>query len=156
MAGMAVRALTQAILPNADPNDPGTLTQVEQLLVSGDPNALAALKQGEQDFLVEMRKLGIEEESLHQKDRASARTMATNTTIVPQMVLGTLFIGGYFIILWALLTGQITLAEAVKDMAFILIGVLTGEVPRIMAFFFGSSTGSKSKFSDPKIYKSLD
>ena len=44
-----------------------------------------------------------------------------------------------------MLSGMISPALELKDMTLILIGVLAGEIPRIMSFFFGSTKGSSDK-----------
>ena len=75
----------------------------------------------------------------------NARNLGIQTGIGPQITLAALFIGGYFIILISMLSGIISPAEGLRDMTLILIGVLAGEIPRIMAYFFGSTKGSSDK-----------
>lgn len=64
---------------------------------------------------------------------------------LPQIGLSVLFIAGYFLILYTLLTGGILIPESMKDTSILLLGILTREVPTIMQFWFGSSSGSKDK-----------
>ena len=120
-------------------------SEIEKQLVNASPETLAKLRQGEQDFKLKMRELGIQEQDLYVKDVQHARDFSVKTGIAPQLVLAGLFIGGYFLILISILSGYISPAEGVKDMALILLGVLAGEVPRIMSFFFGSSKSSQDK-----------
>jgi len=112
-------------------------------LLQSDPDALLKLKQAEQAFEARMRELDIDEEKLHQSDRASARDLAAKSTLIPQMVLGALFITGYFTMLGLFFSESLVIP--MSDAFYTLIGVMTAAVPQILAFFFGSSSGSKEK-----------
>jgi protein-S-isoprenylcysteine O-methyltransferase Ste14 len=91
-----------------------------------------------------MDELGIERDKLVISDRADARSLA-KVDMRPQIWISILFIGGYFILLCALLLGDIKLEGAARDQFAILIGVLTASVTAIMAFWFGSTAGSTQK-----------
>lgn len=120
-------------------------SEIEAQLASASPETLVKIKQADLDFKVQMEELGIQKEEIFLKDTQSARNMAINTSLTPQIILAAAFIGGYFIILILLLSGVISPADAVRDMALILLGVLAGEVPRIMSFFFGTTKSSGDK-----------
>jgi hypothetical protein len=112
-------------------------------MLESDPDALLKLKQAEIDFDKRMRELDIDEEKLHQADRASARNMAIQTTLIPQIVLAALFITGYFTIVGLFFSS--TLEVPMSDAFNVLLGVMTGAIPMILQFFFGSSSGSAKK-----------
>ena len=64
---------------------------------------------------------------------------------IPQILLSILFIIGYFTILALFILGIVRLSVEFKDVIILLIGILTREIPTIMQFWFGSSSGSKDK-----------
>jgi len=113
-------------------------------IINADPVKLLQLKQLDQTFQIEMRKLGIKESQLINQDRDSARQLF-RVNKWPQIILSAIFIVGYFIILGLLVSGKLTISSEVKDTIILLIGLLTREVPTIMQFWFGSSSGSKGK-----------
>ena len=84
-------------------------------------------------------------EGIHAGDRDSARRLAIATTLIPQLVLSTLFVVGYFALCWALLSKQIEIAESMRDIFVVLVGVLTAGVSQILNFWLGTSAGSKNK-----------
>ena len=143
-AGTAVKFLAGELL--GDEN--ATEEELALAIQGATPEQLAQIKKVDYDFKTKMRELGIREKELAYQDTASAREMATKTTLVPQIVLSALFIGGYFILVFILFSGQITIDDSIRDMSNILIGVLTGSFPSIMQFWFGSSHGSKTKVKE--------
>ncbi len=77
-------------------------------------------------------------------DRDSARRLFY-VNKWPQIILSAVFIVGYFFILGLLVSGTLMISSEVKETVILLIGLLTREVPTIMQFWFGSSSGSKDK-----------
>ena len=104
----------------------------------------AALKKAEMDNGFKFAELDV-------KDRIDARALAKGRSIIPWLVLTALFVGGYFSVLVFVLYGVFYgIAAGMVDPALLaiastLLGVLTGEVPRIMAWWFGSSQSSQTK-----------
>ena len=141
MAGMAVKIAANAL--GIKPDEHALIEAV----AGGDPNVLANLKHAENNLKVELKRLEVDLEKLHQKDRSSARKMATSTTIWPQIILATAFLSAFFWLLYALFSGDVSLADGMRDIGMMLIGVLITTTKDITAFFFGSSAGSKEKTS---------
>jgi hypothetical protein len=142
LAGVAVKALSEALLGTPD----GSEEAVENaILVGQSPELLAKLKQIEADLTSKLADAGVKIEDIHQRDRASARELAKANGMLPQVVLSTLFVTGYFAIVYVLLAKQIEIAESMRDAALMLVGVLTAAIPQILQFWFGSSRGSQSK-----------
>jgi len=138
MAGMAVKMATSALGIEENPK------ALEQAIVSGDPEVMLKLKVAEQSFTLKLEELGIERERIAAEDRKSARSLFSIDKR-PQIILSGLFIVGYFIVLGVLLTGSIAIPDGMKEVIILLLGILTREVPTIMQFWFGSSSGSKDK-----------
>lgn len=136
-AGMAVKAIAGALGVENE-------SEIEQTLANASPEHLLALKSAEQEFAVQMRELGIREEQLLHEDRADARKLFT-VSKGPQIALSILFIVGYFVMLGCLGVGLLTPGEQMEEVFTLLIGIMTREVPTIMQFWFGTSSGSKDK-----------
>lgn len=119
--------------------------EVEDAILSGNPEVLMKVKESDQTFKVRMRELGIREHELHQRDRASAREMAAKLGMWPQVVLSVIYTGGYFWMLYLLVSGQWAPPQGSQELVAGLVGVLTAGVVKVMDFWFGSSVGSKQK-----------
>jgi hypothetical protein len=111
---------------------------VQDLIESSDPEALLKLKEADNTFKVQMKKLDVE-------DRKSARDMAVKTSILPQIILSSIYTVGYFWLLFSFINGDVVIAESVKSEFNMVLGVLTAAQIQIMNFWFGSSSGSKEK-----------
>lgn len=142
LAGVAVKALSESLLGKPD----ATEQEVAEAIVAGQsPEMLAKMRQIEADLIARLEQAGVQLEEIHQRDRASARELAKANGMLPQVVLSTLFVTGYFAIVYVLLAKQIEIAESMRDAALMLVGVLTAAIPQILQFWFGSSRGSQSK-----------
>jgi len=135
--------LAAAALEGIFPGD--SQAKIEQQLANANPDTLLKLKQAEQDFQIRTQELGLTEQQLFLEDVQESRLLAREKGMAPHMTLTALLIGGYFAIFMAVLSGYVSPAEGLKDIALILLGVLAGEVPRIMAWWFGSTNGSSDK-----------
>lgn len=109
------------------------------------PETMIQIKKLDTDFELQMKELGITEEQLHGKDRASARDLAKSTSIMPQLVLSVVYTVAYAVVLWAFITGKINVPESAQQQFGIVLGVLTAAQTQILNFWFGSSSGSQQK-----------
>ena len=131
----------------ADKFTDGDTGSVEDFLLSANPETLKELKVAEMEFDSHMRELDVDIERLNAADRDSARDLAKKTSILPQVILSTLFIVGYFSLMYLFFTSDLVnqLNDFAKGQLGIMIGVLTAAIAQIMNFWFGSSSGSKQK-----------
>ena len=136
LAGAAAGALVSAL--------GGDEKAAEAALLTQDPATLLALRKADNDFTIRMTELGLEPDRLAQADRADARSMA-KTNMKPQIAITTVFLVGYFLLLWVLMTGSVVADGVAREQLPTLLGVLTGAVPSILAFWFGSTAGSQAK-----------
>jgi len=118
---------------------------LEATVNSATPDTLLKIKELDNQFAIDMKKLGLDQKKLHADDRANARKMATNTTLTPQIVLACIFVMGFVGILYTVFSGGIELSNQMSDMANYLLGILSAGLVQIMNFFYGSSVGSKEK-----------
>lgn len=73
--------------------------------------------------------------------------------IGPQLYFGTFYFIGFMAILYVIFFDTIIMDETQKNMAMILLGILSGGLGQIMNFLFGSSAGSKAKSDQMSITK---
>lgn len=138
MGGVAMKFL-------ADKFTGGDTGSVEDFLLSANPETLQQLKVAELEFKQEMKKLDIDLEQIAADDRRSARDLAKETGITPQVIMSVVYTSGYFGVLFMFMTGQLAVPEQYESMFNGLLGVLSAAQVQIMNFWFGSSSGSKRK-----------
>ncbi len=121
--------------------------KVDDFILSASPDELLQLKDAELEFDKWRIQAGIQVEEIEAKDRDSARSLAKEKGVIIQSTLSAVFIGGYFYMAALLITSSIAddMTDFQKGQIGILIGVLTAAIPQILAFWFGSSRGSKEK-----------
>jgi hypothetical protein len=122
----------------------GKVADLEEAILTQKPETLLALKKLEQDYILKLEELGVDQAKVEASDRSSARELA-KVNMRPQMALSLLFIGGYFLIMSAFFVGKIEISPELKEPFLILLGVITANVPSIMQFWFGTSSGSQRK-----------
>lgn len=64
-------------------------------------------------------------------------------TAYAQILLTILFIGGYFIILWTFMKGEVRVQADYKDAFTALLGVLTASVVQLMSYWFSRQRTSQ-------------
>lgn len=117
---------------------------IETLVNNANPEIMFQIKQLDKDFKLEMERLGLQKEQLVVEDRKDARQLFS-VDKRPQIILSGVFILGYFVLVYALVTGEMKVDPSQTALISTLIGVLTAGVANIMQFWFGSSSGSKDK-----------
>lgn len=139
--GMAVKFLSEKFLGNAE----ASKEELAAFIESATPAQMLAIKEADQQFLTEMKKLDIDVFALEVEDRQNARELA-KVNMWPQIVLSALFILGYFGILGILVYFyDADINDRIFGILNTVIGVLTAAIPMILQFWFGSSLGSKQK-----------
>jgi len=143
----AVQILMGVLKIDGDPNDPGTLDQISEVMASGDLEKLHLLKIAEQQFVVEMKKLDLQEQDLYLEDVQSARGMHIAQREATPSVLTYLslivFFGMMALILWQ--HDWFGDNEFAQNLCFMVIGGALGWVNQAFNFWLGSSRGSQAK-----------
>lgn len=146
LAGMATKALSQALLGNED----GSEDDLQTALRAASPEQLATVKKIDADFRVQMKSLDIDLEALAVDDRKSARSMQTETRDwIPRLLAVSVTVGFFAILIYMLVYGLPTTGN---EALLLLLGALQTAWGGIIAFYFGSSSGSQKK--DQMIYNS--
>lgn len=147
-AGAATKFLSDQIFgdENADPKD------LHNYLLQANPEQLAVIKQLDNDFALRMKEMDVDLQRLGVDNTKDARKMATATTLWPQAILTMLFVVGYFMLMYLLLSGQVVIPQATRDMIAIMLGVLTSGIPMMLKFWFGGSPNDDKQLD--RIYNS--
>jgi len=146
LAGMATKALSQALLGNEN----GSEDELKAAMSNASPEQLSVLKKIDADFKVQMKSLDIDLEALAVDDRKSARSMQTETKDwIPRGLAVSVTLGYFGIIAFVLMSG---LPMNGSEVLLMLLGTLSAGWTGVMAFYFGSSSGSQKK--DSMIYNS--
>jgi hypothetical protein len=127
--------------------DGATEAEIESAVLGGNPEVLLKLKECDNNFKLELERLGVKLEEIGVADRSSAREMA-KADMRPQIALSIVFIGGYFFAMLALhgvLFEEKEINTQIVALFGALVGVFTRELSGIMQFWFGSSSGSAKK-----------
>lgn len=138
MGGVAMKFL-------ADKFVGGETGEVEDFLLSANPEQLQQLKLADMEFKKEMKKLDIDLERVHSEDRDSARDLAKSKGIWPQLTLSIIYTVAYGVVLYLFIGGLVRVPQDQMTLFGSLLGVLTAAQIQIINFWFGSSAGSKQK-----------
>ena len=153
-AGMATRAALEAVMPGVaakDDSESAVEKKLEKFVLGiGSPAELVQLKKAEADMQVQLRELDIRGFESAERSQANARDLGRDTGLWPQIIIAILYNAGYFwlaekiVSTW--LTGQVPALSTDGAILFgAIFGIMTTELPRVNAFWFGSSLGSKVK-----------
>lgn len=146
VAGLAVKALSGALFGHEN----GSQDDIMTALANPTGDQLAALKKIDADFKVQMKSLDIDLERIAADDRDSARDMQKETKDwIPRALAVSVTIGFFAILIYMLVYGLPTTGN---EALLLLLGALQTAWGGIIAFYFGSSSGSQKK--DQMIYNS--
>lgn len=140
LAGVAASALSDALLGRPD----GSEADISQAMAVGGADALVKIKAAEQAFQVRMRELDIDLERIHQADRDGARKReaASGDTWTPRLLAIGITCGFFGVLSWLLAQGK---PETGGDALLVMLGALGGAWASVVAYYFGSSAGSREK-----------
>jgi len=142
LAGMAIKTAAEALgAPEA------TTEAVTAALVGATPEQMATLKQAENDFRLRMQELGYKNttdlETLATADRKDARGMQIAKPSFMPALLSALVTLGYFGILVGMMAGVLKVSDS--QALLIMLGSLSTAWGMVMAFWFGTTSGSARK-----------
>ena len=139
--GMAVKFLAEEFLGKETASEEELAAAIE----SAGPEKMLELKRLDREFALKMEALGLDRARLSAEDRKDARQIL-RVSIWPQVVLSMVFVVGYFLIMGILVSCRdLEFEDRVFGILNTVIGVLTGAIPMILQFWFGSSMGSREK-----------
>lgn len=139
LAGMATKAISSAVLGK----DSGSEMEITEAIIAGGPDTLLKLKEADQSFSVEMKKLDINLEEISAKDRDSARRREIETKDNAPKILAAVIVTGFFAVLGVI--AFVPLPAGAQAPVNILLGSLTALLLQVGNYYFGSSAGSSKK-----------
>jgi len=151
-AGIAIKFLTENLLDER-PEEGAEEAALAAVFESGGTEVIHKAKALDIEFQKFAKQLDLDFEKLAVQDRGNARGLMKHVTM-PQIILSCVFVAGYMavlIIVLVILAGSPdetpATPEWLRTLFIALIAILTTEINRVMAFWFGSSSGSRSKDS---------
>lgn len=141
LAGLAVGALGKAFGWDAADS---TVEKVTTLLQSGNLTGeqVAAIKVAELELKKHESDNGFKFAELEIRDRASAREREVKTGDKTTRNLAYLVVGSFVMVVISMLFAQVTVESA---MAGALVGYLSAKAEQVIAYYFGSTSGSARK-----------
>ncbi|WP_039017327.1 hypothetical protein [Halocynthiibacter namhaensis] len=139
LAGVATRAIAAKILGKDD----ASFAEVEAAITGASGADLVRLKELEYEFKAQMEEADIKLESIAADDRNSARQRQVQMKDWTPSVLGLAIIIGFFGVLAYIF--RFGLPAEGSEVLLIMMGALGTMTSQVGNFFFGSSSGSKSK-----------
>ena len=139
LAGMATKAISGALLGRPE----GTEKEIADAIAAAGPAELLKLKELDQSFALEMKKLDIDLEKISADDRNSARQREMTVKDKTPAAIAAVSFVGFFGILTLLIFKEIP--SGAKDSLMIMLGSLGTLVTTIAAYYYGSSSGSAAK-----------
>ena len=139
LAGVAVSAAASAL--GVEPDE----QNIAEALSYGNPETLVQLRDADNKLKTDLKKLDVDLEEIHGRDRASARKLGIERGIVVQTVLSATLGFAFAWVLIHIFTGDMNLADNMRDIAIYALGTLNTLLVQVFNYWFGSSSGSKDK-----------
>jgi hypothetical protein len=143
LAGLAVKAIGGVF----GLGEGATEADVAAKLAGATPDDLLRLKEADQKFAIEMRRLDVDLERIAAGDRDSARAMQRETRSWAVPVLASVVVSGFIASSIAVLGGWV---EGLKDpLIAALVGSVLGNITAatmlVLNFYFGTTASSRTK-----------
>jgi hypothetical protein len=139
LMGVAVKTIATQLLGKPE----ATVDEVEAAVTGADPQTLLRLKEIDAEFKKTLVDAGIKLEELASADRASARAREIAVKDRTPAVLAYAITVGFFgTLAFLLVNGK---PQAGGDALLVMLGSLGTAWAGIVAYYFGSSAGSKTK-----------
>lgn len=146
-AGLATQTLANVLFPDQDSQkQTACLAKLVSGPLTGDATLLEKLRQAEKKFDLQMRKLDVEIESLHVQDRNAARHRQEKIGDHWPNLLGIIVLLSFFAtVAYILINGLTHLDSTTAAFSGTLVGYVSAKADQVIAYFFGSSSGSREK-----------
>ncbi len=138
--GMASRWLAGRLLGDENAGE----SALEAAISTASPDTFVRLRELDNEFRLEMKRIGLEEKQLEAGDRADARSLA-KVNMTPHMVISAIYVLAFALVLYVVFSGELTMTQMQERVMMYLLGILSAGLLQIMNFWFGSSSGSKEK-----------
>lgn len=147
LGGIAATAITSALGIESD----STEDQIAAAVRTATPEHLLALKNAENQFKLDMERIGLDYEKLAVDDRGSARAREVALSQAGDLIgarathaVATIVTVGFFAVLFVVLGGKVSTDN---QAALLLLGTMSAGFGAVVQYYLGSSAGSKEKNS---------
>jgi len=139
LAGLAVKTLSNVLLGHED----GDQEAVATALQNATPQQLVDVKKIDADFKVRMKELEIDLERISAGDRDSARKREMEIKDhMPKVLAVGITVGFFGCLFWMFIYG---VPKNGNEALLLMLGALQTAFTGVIAYYFGSSSGSKAK-----------
>ena len=139
LAGLATKTLSNVLLGN----ESGDEAAVTAAIQGATPQQLSDLKKIDADFRVRMKELDIDLERISAGDRDSARKREMEIKDhMPKVLAVGITIGFFGSLFWMFIYG---VPKNGNEALLLMLGALQTAFTGVIAYYFGSSSGSKAK-----------
>lgn len=142
LAGTAVKFLADNILGNPDASD----SEVAEAIKGASTETLIKLKELDNQFKIEMEKLGVSREQMGLEyyktdaaDRSNARSHEVQTGSRVNSVLAIFVVIGFFIVVGYVLSGSLEMNAASASIIGTLIGYVSAKADQVLSYYFGAN-----------------
>jgi len=141
-AGMATTAMLGALglAPETSKDD------LMKAIAGATPEQMIKLKEIEQQFIIDLKKLDVDVLRLDAGDRDSARKREIATLDYTPRILSGLIVSLFIGVQYFVFGGHV-LDATMRDFAMRSLGTLDAALTMVLAYYFGSSSGSRAKDS---------
>lgn len=137
MAGAAVKFLGSQFLGDENASE----QQVSEFVQNANPDTLLKIKQADQEFKVQMAKIGVDVFKIEADEKKDARKAFAQSQMPAILSIGLTFIIG--LLLYALF--YIEPPEGAREPLLIVLGMVVKEWSNSMHYWFGTTRGSAEK-----------
>lgn len=139
-AGMATTAMLDAFGLTPDTSK----DELMQAIANATPEQLIKLKEIEKQFILDLKKLDVDLLKLDTEDRNSARQREITTKDWTPRILASIIVGLFVGVQYFIFSGY-DLGDHMRDFAMRSMGTLDASLAMVLAYYFGSSQGSRNK-----------
>jgi hypothetical protein len=139
LAGLAVKTLSNVLLGHEE----GDAEAVSAAIQNATPEQLSDIKKIDADFKIRMKELEIDLERISAGDRDSARKREIEIKDhMPKILAVGITIGFFGCLFWMFIYG---VPKNGNEALLLMLGALQTAFTGVIAYYFGSSSGSKAK-----------
>lgn len=142
--GGPLGAAAGGLISQALGTTPGDSAAVEEKLAGATPDQLLALQKANNDFKVQMKQLGVQEEQLAYADTASARQREEAVKDWTPRVIACCVLAITLGLEGAMLLGFHRPTQIAPEILGRIFGTLDSATILILGYYFGSSAGARS------------
>jgi len=121
-----------------------TEEDLQVAVLGSTPETLLKLKECDNNFKLEMERLGVDIERINAGDRDSARKLGIAQGTQVQAILSIGYNLAFIVLTWAVF-GGVEVPTTMREPAMYLLGILSGVLVQVNTYWFGSSLGSARK-----------